>query len=164
MRPDGTQRRNLTADLDCGAEYPGWSPGGTRIAFHCFAALDDLEIYTIAADGTHPQRITRAAGEDSFPAWSPDGRAILFSRGIGDLYLIRPDGTRRMRLTRHPRIEAFPSWSPDGSQIAFASDRGRREQSYQIYVMRSDGSAVRQITRGRASHFNPAWQPVRAAR
>jgi Tol biopolymer transport system component len=108
--------------------------------------------------------VTRAAGEDSFPAWSPDGRTILFNRGIGDLYLIRPDGTGRTRLTRHPRIEAFPSWSPDGSQIAFASDRGRREQSYQIYVMRSAGTAVRQITDGRASHFNPAWQPIPAAR
>jgi TolB protein len=107
--------------------------------------------------------VTRAAGEDSFPAWSPDGRAILFNRGTGDLYLIRPDGTGRTRLTRHPRNEAFPSWSPDGSKVAFASDRGRRERSYQIYVMQSDGSAVRRITADRGSHFNPAWQPVPAS-
>jgi Tol biopolymer transport system component len=159
MRPDGTRRRNLTARLDCGAEYPSWSPDGRRLAFHCFLG-DNVELYTIDADGTGATRLTRRQGEDGYPAWSPDGRKILFDADDGDLHVIDPDGIQRTRLTDTPGTEAFARWSPDGGRIAFASDRGRRSQHYQVYVMSARGSAPRQITRGTASHFTPAWQPA----
>jgi Tol biopolymer transport system component len=159
MRPDGTQRRNLTKDLDCGAEYPSWAPDGRRVAFHCFQDFDNLEVYVIDVDGSPATRVTRSDGEDSFPSWSPDGDLILYSRGNADLYVIRPDGTGRRRLTRHPAAETFPSWSPDGRGIAFASDRDRNALDYQVYVMDAAGSRARKVTKGRASHFNPAWQP-----
>ena len=159
MRPDGTRRRKLTARLDCGAEYPSWSPDGKRIAFHCFRG-DNVEIYSIDPEGGNPRRLTRQPGDDGFPAWSPDGRRILFDTDGGDLYLIDPDGSHRTQLTDHPATEALASWSPDGTRIAFASDRGRPRQDYQVHVMNADGSAVRAVTRGRASHFNPAWQPM----
>jgi TolB protein len=59
-----------------------------------------------------------------------------------------------------------PAWSPDGSQIAFASDR---KGNYDIYVMNSDGSNVRQLTSnpfaylyfivGNAADYGPTWSP-----
>ena len=129
------------------------------IAFHHFRTLEDLEVVVIDADGSRATRVTRQAGEDSFPAWSPDGELILYSRGDADLYTIRPDGTVRRRLTRHPAVEAFPSWSPDGRRIAFASDRGRDALDFQVYVMDAGRPRAHRVTRGRASHFSAAWQP-----
>jgi Tol biopolymer transport system component len=47
-------------------------------------------------------------------------------------------------------------WSPDGSQIAFASDRDRPG----IYVMRSDGSDVRQLTKDeQVGPLEATWSP-----
>ena len=49
-----------------------------------------------------------------------------------------------------------PVWSPDGKQIAFTSNRNG---NYDIYVMNSDGSNVRQITRNKERDDYPAWHP-----
>jgi Tol biopolymer transport system component len=49
-----------------------------------------------------------------------------------------------------------PAWSPDGSQLAFVSDR---DGSYQIYVMRADGTGVRRLTEFPQGAEAPAWSP-----
>jgi TolB protein len=78
----------------------------------------DGNIYTIRPDGTGLKQLTRTH-EDSWPAWSPDGRKLAFSRG-GDLHIMRPDGTGISRITTHPGEELEPTWSPDGKQLAFS--------------------------------------------
>jgi Tol biopolymer transport system component len=47
-----------------------------------------------------------------------------------------------------------PSWSPDGRRIAFAT---KRDVNNEIYVMNSDGSGQRNLTR------TPRWQERWAA-
>jgi Tol biopolymer transport system component len=50
-----------------------------------------------------------------------------------------------------------PAWSPDGQWLAFArSTDGRR--SFHVFVMRADGSGLRQITHGRFDE-SPSWSP-----
>lgn len=50
-----------------------------------------------------------------------------------------------------------PAWSPDGKWLAFARSTDGRRSSH-VYVMRADGSGVRQITYGRFDE-KPAWSP-----
>jgi Tol biopolymer transport system component len=57
-------------------------------------ALDlrgNFEIYTANADGSGVRRLTTAQGIDGTPAWSPDGRRIVF-RSNRDHF--DPDPTR----------------------------------------------------------------------
>ena len=75
--------------------------------------------------------------------------------GLG---LVAPDGGDRTTLSsRRGWTDDHPSFSPDGKRIAFTRTKdGYR--SFHIYVMRADGSRVRQITRGRFDE-RPAWSP-----
>ena len=61
------------------------------------------------------------------PAFSPDGKEILFSSS-GDLWRISADGGVPIRVTfDEPEEELEGRWSPDGKQIVYVSDaRGLR--------------------------------------
>jgi len=55
------------------------------------------------ADGTERRRLTRNSVNDWGPAFSPDGRRLVFLSGkdnVYDLYTMNVDGSDRRRLTR----------------------------------------------------------------
>jgi Tol biopolymer transport system component len=72
--------------------------------------------------------------------------------------LVNASGGHGTALTRHTGWEDnSPAWSPDARWIAFSrTTDGYR--SYHLYVMRSDGRGVHQITHGRFDE-QPAWSP-----
>lgn len=55
--------------------HPAWSPDGSRIAYESTVS-GDMEVWSIAADGTGAQRLTSSGGY--WPRWSPDGRHLVF--------------------------------------------------------------------------------------
>jgi Tol biopolymer transport system component len=59
---------------------------------------------------------------------------------------MRPDGTGVTKVTDSHGFSGEPAWSPDGSLIAFSSDRGVYPQRQAIYVIRPDGTGMRQVT------------------
>jgi len=69
----------------------------------------------------------RLVGNDDFPAWSPDGKKIVFMSdrdGDIEIYVVNADGTHLKRLTHAPGRDAHPAFSRDGRKIAFQSPRG----------------------------------------
>jgi TolB protein len=108
-----------------------WSPLGDRFAVAdardgfgetCFhECTPSAEVYTLAADGSQPTRLTTHEGDDESPAWSPDGSALAFTSDRTDpadhdteLYLMRPDGSCVTRLTDNSSDvwEGSPAWRP----------------------------------------------------
>ena len=93
------------------------------------------------------------------PAWSPDGRTIVFVSwrdGNGEVYAMNADSSGPRNLTQDPAKDVRPAWSPDGRSIAFVSSRDRQSE---IYVMNADGSGKRNLTRDPASDDYPTWSP-----
>lgn len=111
MDRDGSNLRRLTYDFSyCGS--PAWSPKGDRIAFTVMDDGNNLNIYTIAPDGSDPVKLT-SGGSNESPAWSPDGRFIAFSStrtGSAEIYVMRADGGALRRLTWSGG-NVTPSWS-----------------------------------------------------
>jgi Tol biopolymer transport system component len=146
--------------------FPSWSPDATKVVYASFdRAQRGLRIFDLKT-----QRVTQVTkGPDTFPAWSPNGDRIAFTSnrdGDYEIYTVRPGGGGLMRLTRSPGNDAHPAWSPDAEWIAFASNRtGFKDETGgmsdgEIFVMRADGSDVRQLTENAFEDGTPAWRPA----
>lgn len=101
------------------------------------------------------------------PAWSPDGREIVFSgmlngNGNFDLWVIRDDGTGLRRLTNSLHDDHDPDWSPQGDDIVFSRLRSTPVAGADLYLIRPDGSSERRFTNGRTlagDKHQPRWTP-----
>ena len=156
MNADGTGLLNLTPGPG-GGEALSWSPDGRKIGFRSLRDGSG-EIYVVNVDGTGLRRLTHltrnplSSGATTFsgPAWSPDGKKILFvrvgwGRGLSnsEILVMNADGSRQRNLTRNPAPDGDPVWSPDGRKIAFVS---KRDGYGEIYVMNADGSGQRNLS------------------
>jgi len=130
------------------------------IAYMCKEKGDDpWQICVMDADGANVTVLTDSEGDDTTPAWSPDGEHIVFVStrdGNREIYVMDPDGHNQVNLTANPTDDWMPSWSPDGERIAFVS---YRDGNWEIYVMGTDGSGVTRLTEDEADDWTPSWSP-----
>jgi len=106
-----------------------WSPDGQSLAFVVYAEGNNrIEIVNVSTGRTARRIRPPGLGAISDPAWSPDGRYLVFSGqqgGVSDLYRYDLEDGTMEQLTQGREAELQPAWSPDGRTIAFATDRGR---------------------------------------
>lgn len=135
MNADGSDSRQLTFGPGDKAQ-PKWSPDGTRLLYVTGGGTDDfgnnlgLDVMIINADGTGLDWVIHSPGDDTDPAWSPDGTRIAFtSTRAGNLRQVfiletacldSPGGC----VDEEPRnisctvdfcaVEFSPTWAPEG--------------------------------------------------
>jgi TolB protein len=171
VRNNGARTRNLTNSPAAIDDDPDWSPDGRTILFTSHPVTDNpvnsasAEIYAIAADGTgQPARLTSNTEEERAPAWSPDGKRIVFCcrRGGPDfeICVMNGDGTAQVQLTDNDVPDLTPSWSPDGKKIVFHRRVGGRGQ-FQLFVVNADGSGEVQLTFPPGINAFPNWGEAR---
>jgi TolB protein len=106
MNTDGSNQRRISFG---GGGYgtPEWSPRGDLIAF---TKTGSFRIGVMAPDGSGERILTREAGEG--PTWAPNGRAIMYQRGLGRPQVwyvdVASGATRRVPT---PMEGSDPSWS-----------------------------------------------------
>jgi Tol biopolymer transport system component len=161
--PSGKDQQPITARMGL-ANEPSWSPNGRRLAFAWMPRRPPSnfaqQVALVNADGHGFRVLTHYAkfkGGTGHPAWSPDGKTILFSGRLSiregarsDIWSVHPSGAG---LRRFVAGGGDAAWSPDGKSIAF-SRRG------DIYTATAAGKALRQLTHGSyADSTAPAWSP-----
>jgi tricorn protease-like protein len=139
---------------------PSYSRDGKRIVFARGHEDNNApwDIWTMNADGSDKQRVTRTRHIDErHPIWSPDGSKIAFT-ALGDVWVMNSDGSNRRRmLVRQPTDTAFgtPSWSPNSTKLLI-SDLPRLPERHMYIVSVATGKVVRALPVGAAA----AWAPV----
>lgn len=91
---------------------PAFSPNGRRLA-----RVSGGRIHVTGLDGRHDQVVTD--GFDAYPAWSPDGSALVFVRRSSSNELWRVDlrSGRQKMLATASDIQGRPQWLPDGRVV-----------------------------------------------
>jgi Tol biopolymer transport system component/DNA-binding winged helix-turn-helix (wHTH) protein len=132
-----------------------WTPDGLEIVFSDVAWL-----WRVSLRGGETERLQ--FGQDGVDP-SIRGNRLVYLRYRSnkniwrrDLNALIPVGASE-RFISSTRMESGPQFSPDGSRIAFESTRSG---TYEIWLCRSDGSGLMQLT-----HFapsvtgSPRWSP-----
>jgi Tol biopolymer transport system component len=95
------------------------SPDGKRVVF---TALDRL--YMMDYPGGTPKRLTESDKTEAQPAWSPDGKSIVYvtwdEKTGGAIHKMAANGKGKpVKLTQENAIFQEPVWSPKGDRIVF---------------------------------------------
>jgi Tol biopolymer transport system component len=133
-----------TSGVDFG---PAASFDGAKLAY-----VVNRDIWVMNINGTGKKQVTFDGNFNADPAWSPDGKKLVYSGGKdgnAELYSIPSTGGVAKRLTfTVDHGERGPSWSPDGTKIVY--ERTGCEISYGggtcVYVMPAAGGAGVNLT------------------
>lgn len=161
MPIDGGDARDLVTP----GEMPRWRPDGRQIAFTIggwrlrdMALPLDTSLIDVDADGapaSSPRPFITGFHEDFTPAWSPDGRWLVYHShrspepvsayaapgSTDDLWLRPVGGTAgdERRLTSFGYESGSADWSPDGRRLAFVSqERGATAGISKAFVIDID--------------------------
>jgi Tol biopolymer transport system component len=154
---------------------PQWSPNGREIVFQRFnvrtaTPADGVALWIVDLTSGAERRVSPwdLRGGDT-PDWSPDGRQILFHSNVdgpqtvsANLYTVRPDGTQLRQLTfAEGGVTQYlgSSYSPDGRMITFGRKPETGGTAADVFVMRVDGTHMRQVTRTVLYDSYPDWGP-----
>ncbi len=112
--------------LDFG-ESPSWHPSGDLLVYRgCDSSGNGCALWTMNSAGGNRTPLTTIPA-DNRPAWSPDGRYVLFMSdgrdGNMELYRAEVASKQVIRLTNDPGLDVLPAVSPDGAWVAFLSNR-----------------------------------------
>ena len=174
MNADGSSAR-LVTDKVIDTGEPTWSPDGSKLAFSGGArgsvgfTIPSVNIYVINVDGTGLTQLTRDSGTNGNPAWSPDGKQIVFSSnrdGKWKLWLMNADGSDQRMLPTSQNTGVYggqPAWSPDGTKILYVGSRICGTSAVgAIYVVNADGTNSRIVTndtKACGGYASPKWSP-----
>jgi Tol biopolymer transport system component len=130
---------------------PVWSPDSRKLLYTTDCDVDFETIGVVNADGSGRKMLTRKWSQN--PAWSPNGRTIVFTSVARNappfrLYLMDEGGRGRRRVPGRypdpeptPNASSGPTWSRDGRRIFFLT-----YQEDELRVINRAGSVSRNLT------------------
>ena len=181
---DGTNERSLF-DKSGFDYHASFSADGKWIVFTSErGGSGQADIYRVHPDGTGLEQLTNDPALDDQATLSPDGKKLAFVSSrvsrTANIWILDLKSHKVENLTGRANIKGDtlkpngyfqPAWSPDGKWIAFASDRNtvwkghgngtgwEHVQELRIYVVKTDGTGLRKISKDSVCSGSPKWSP-----
>jgi len=137
-----------------------WAPNGQNIALtiSSLANTASYDIYILNLETQNIAQLTKGelSNIGGSVDWSPDGRSlVIFAGAPGDknIFLVDTVSGQTTQLTSGGN-NAAPAFSPDGNWIVFNS---QRTGNADIFIMKADGTDVRQLTTDPQADWQPRW-------
>ncbi len=101
------------------------------------------------------RQLTTGIGDKTRPAWSPDGKFVIYTapavngslaNGL-DIWRVSATGGDPVDLSNREGDETDAAWSPDGKTICFTAVDSKTGKK-QLYLMDADGRDIRPIASG----------------
>lgn len=152
---------------------PAWSPDGSQIAFQSNPlndvgsgvrnAMPPSIIWLVAAKGGEPKQLTQAGnplGGHGAPAWSPDGKRVVFDTNDwndSSIWSLTTQGEDLKQISPKLRMQSDAVYAPDGKSIFVIGETGRSLEKINISeaddplgepakLFDASGSRIRQIS------------------
>jgi Tol biopolymer transport system component len=145
VRPGHGSPRRLRTPVSMG--HPSWSPDGRRIV----------------ATGSRSQTTCTGSGIGNDLACTTTFSTSLWVIDVASgeaREILHVDGTNADTTSE---FVGYPAWSPTGATIAFGrttGDRSAQTEIEQIWTIRPDGTASRQLTQMATGAEAPTWSPT----
>jgi len=138
-----------------------WAPDGKSLVYSSNRD-GGYKLYSVDAATGATTQLTKGAGSDSEPVFSPDGKWIAFLRGPQtSLYVIRPDGSGEQLAAAGPKVwEA--RWSPDSKWLAFTKEDEIRTDDIWLVKLGEGEEAMKpgtpiNVTDHPGYNYGPMW-------
>jgi eukaryotic-like serine/threonine-protein kinase len=145
----------ITSDSASNAT-PRWFPDGGALVFSS-EREGRQGIWKVSRFGGPPNLLLE---NGRYPAISPDGKRMAFSRGLGGGYLRiwvvgLDDSSRAVELTHDSDgvwDHCSPAWSPDGHLLCYSDQRN-------LWTIPAAGGGARRLTATETMDTSPIWSP-----
>ncbi len=152
--------RNLTQSAGAHDRWPIWSPDGAQLAWFSDAS-GEYQLMISDQRGVTEPRVVRLPEKSFFsaPAWSPDGKHILFHDNHLRLWTLEVASGKVTLVdtdTYHdPARTPDAVWSPDSQWIAYSKSLDSHMRAIFLYSLAA--GETRQVTDGMSDAVSPAF-------
>jgi Tol biopolymer transport system component len=160
MNRDGTNPQEFYSVSGRDVHDGTWSPDGTRILF-AMGKGENNRLYIMDFNGRDPAVVNDTIDTRGRSDWSVHD-LIAFDQGgpfAHNVFAMDLNGNNLTQLTDGTNAQGV-SFSPDGNWIAFTAYTNvaaRDQASCEIFIMRADGTDVRQLTDNSYCDYQPRW-------
>jgi tricorn protease len=153
--------RNITSSSNAADRAPLWSPLGDKVAWFSDASQKGYQLMIANQDGlSKPEAISLGESKMAWnPAWSPDGKYIVFVDNQVRLQLLdlatKAISTIDIGTINIERDDIIMSWSHDSQWIAYQKAGSNNLRQIFVYSLRDKKTTP--ITDSFADSFSPSW-------
>jgi Tol biopolymer transport system component len=119
----------------------------------------DWQVFLMNANGTNQRAVSNNLVSCSPPILSNSGTKVAFTtydNNFNYLYIIDINGQNQRLLSKGKQFCGSPAWSPDDNMIAFVKNDNNGAGTYDIYLIKADGSNETRLT-NQNDNFSPRY-------